>query len=105
MAFLVRNQIKGFLSATNCQNCLLALGGSTNFRNDLKLPCQYKGSRKDVIKPLALYEVRDYLKQNFKCVISIDEEADDIDVCDVFKNGVCETSDKDAVFTFKCSQS
>lgn len=78
MAFLIRNQIKGFLAATNCQNYLLALGGSTNFRNDLKLPCQYKGSRKDVIKPLALYEVRDYLKNNFNCVISEDEEADDI---------------------------
>ena len=78
MAFLVKNKIKSFLVSTNCQDYLLALGGPTNFRNDLKLPCQYKGSRKDLIKPLSLYEVRDYLKDNFKCIISDGEEADDI---------------------------
>lgn len=78
MAFLFKKQIQGFLSATNCKDYLLALGGPTNFRNDLNLPRPYKGSRKDAIKPISLYEVRDFAAQNFNCIFSEGEEADDL---------------------------
>lgn len=76
--FLIQNNIKNFLKETNCSDYILALGGPTNFRDELPLPYPYKGNRADLIKPLALYEIRDYLSNNYNCIHSINEEADDL---------------------------
>lgn len=78
MAFLVKKSISKFLIEANCQSVLIAMGGLTNFRTGLPLPNEYKGSRKDLVKPLSLYEVRDYVTTSFPSVISEGEEADDI---------------------------
>lgn len=78
MIFLVKKHIAKFLLESKCQSVLIAMGGPTNFRTDLHLPKAYKGSRKDLAKPLALYEVRDYVTNTFPSVISEGEEADDI---------------------------
>lgn len=78
MVFLVKKSISKFLAESNCQSVLIAMGGPTNFRTDLHLPNAYKGSRKDLAKPLSLYEVRDYVTKAYPSVISDGEEADDI---------------------------
>lgn len=78
MIFLVKKHIAKFLLESKCQSVLIAMGGPTNFRTDLHLPKAYKGSRKDLAKPLALYEVRDYVTNTFPSIISEGEEADDI---------------------------
>ena len=39
------------------------LSGKNNFRDNLPLPSKYKGNREDMIRPLLLNDVKDYIKQ------------------------------------------
>lgn len=78
ISFLADKEIKIFKEKTSCKNVLIALGGKTNFRDDLSLPQKYKGSRVNTLRPVALKEVREYLAQTYNSVFSENEEADDI---------------------------
>lgn len=78
MAYRSRVLVNDFLKASGCDEVLMALGGSTNFRDRLPLPNKYKGNRDGTLRPLALKETRDFIATTFPTVFSEDEEADDI---------------------------
>lgn len=101
--YILNNKIANDLSLTKCSNVIITLGGETNFRDRLNLPRQYKGSRKDTERPLALKEIRDLLTTKYTTIISEDEEADDLISKYQFKSAVDKdekiivcTLDKDA---------
>lgn len=54
------------------------LTGSGNFRFDIAKSHVYKGNRKDVAKPLWLYDVRQHLREKWNAIVSNGEEADDL---------------------------
>lgn len=56
---------------------ILYISGSNNFRNALALPTQYKGNRKDTIKPLLLSRIRKYVIKKYNAVVVDDHEVDD----------------------------
>lgn len=53
------------------------LGGSNNFRDDVATIWKYKGDRENLIKPLYLKDVREYLSRKFSLEIVDGYEADD----------------------------
>jgi DNA polymerase-1 len=68
--------IKRVLKATSSHKAVLFLTEGNNYRKAV-LP-SYKGNRVDVRKPVILYELRDYMKDNFTCIIEPGIEADDL---------------------------
>ena len=64
----------------NCKasEVIIALGGTSNFRDRLPLPVKYKGNRDNLQKPLMLEELKQWLDQNYNVEYAIDQEADDI---------------------------
>lgn len=56
---------------------LFFLGGSYNFRTDLKLPVKYKSNRKTVRRPQHLQACRDFLNKNYDTFLVSGIEADD----------------------------
>jgi hypothetical protein len=76
--FAINARIKKILKQTKSTDYIIALGGSTNFRVDLPLPRKYKGDRDDKQRPLLLKPLREWLLESKPCVISENEEADDI---------------------------
>lgn len=54
------------------------LGGSVNFRSEIKLPTQYKSNRKTTRRPEHLPAVREYLNKNYDTFTVTGIEADDI---------------------------
>ena len=54
------------------------LTGKNNFRYDIAKSHDYKGNRKDTVKPVYLPNVREYLIQKYWAIVSDGEEADDM---------------------------
>lgn len=54
------------------------IGGKENFRSKLLLPKEYKGSRKDAIRPLMLNQAKEYLLEYQGAAKATKIEADDI---------------------------
>jgi len=78
LAYKVRSTIQELMRETKCTDVIICLQGDSNFRNRLDLPQKYKGNRKEKTKPLAADETREFLLANYNCILSNDEEADDI---------------------------
>lgn len=70
----MREQAK---KVTGADSQILVMGSGENFRHEMKLPIQYKNSRKDTHKPLLLNEVRQYLKDHHAAIDVKGIEADD----------------------------
>lgn len=56
---------------------IFILGGSVNFRHDIKLPTKYKENRKDKEKPRHLAACREFLNKHYDTYIVSGVEADD----------------------------
>lgn len=54
------------------------LTGKGNFRFDIAKTLEYKGNRKDAVKPIHLQHIRDYLTTKYEATVSEGEEADDL---------------------------
>lgn len=52
--------------------------GKGNFRDELLLPSQYKGDRKDLMKPLFLKHAKEYLLDRYKAEQAQGQETDDV---------------------------
>jgi hypothetical protein len=76
--FSVNARLKKILKLTSSTDYVIALGGPTNFRTEISLPVKYKASRDDVQRPLLLSALREWLLATKNCVVSDNEEADDI---------------------------
>ena len=61
----------------NATHVLFFLGGSYNFRTDLKLPAKYKSNRKTTRRPEHLQACREYLNKNYDTFVVSGIEADD----------------------------
>lgn len=76
--FSIKAKIRSILKETNATKAIIALGGDSNFRNELLLPVKYKGNRKDIQKPLMHPIIRKWVEDNCEIEIAQNEEADDI---------------------------
>ncbi len=74
------------------------IGGDTNFRVERSTLLKYKGDRDQMIKPISLAQVQDYLISKFKAEVTDGIEADDAVIIEAFgkKDHVVQTFDKDA---------
>lgn len=81
----------------NIYNAKYFLGKGDSFRVKLSTLLEYKGNRKNLLKPLALDDVSNYLKSKYNPTIVTDLEADDACVIEACKatNRVIVGVDKD----------
>ena len=70
--------IKSICEACETTNYKVVLSGDTNFRLQLPLPTQYKSNRANMLRPLQLKEVRQYLVKFHAAEFSVGCEADDV---------------------------
>lgn len=73
---LLMNKIKHKLNPDKLAGFLTASGDRTNFRFDYQQ--DYKANRKDAAKPAHYHTIREYLIKNYKSVVAVGEEADDL---------------------------
>lgn len=71
------NKVNKWKAAVGASRVIIALGGSTNFRDRLPLFTKYK-DRDPSNKPVKLKDVRAIVEGLYTCIISDDCEADDI---------------------------
>lgn len=74
--FSIRAKIKKIQKSVKAKDVIIAVGGPSNFRDDLPLPIKYKDNRGE--KPLLYLKLKNWLCQNYNVVMAEDEEADDI---------------------------
>ena len=73
----VKSALRGITEATGSTELIVVLSGKSNFREDI-YP-EYKANRINVPKPKYYREIRDYLVQHWKAVVTKDNlEADDL---------------------------
>lgn len=70
---------------SGADNYIFYMGEGDSFRVEKSTILEYKGKRKDTIKPLYLEEVTDYLKKKFNARIVSKIECDDAVVMECFK--------------------
>lgn len=75
--FSVKGKVAKIQKKCKAKKVVIALGGSSNFRDRLLLPVKYK-DRDPSKKPLMLNFLRDWLASNYTVEYAEDEEADDI---------------------------
>ena len=73
----IKKMIENIVEKSEADEYFTALSGKNNFRDNLPLPTKYKGNREDMIRPLLLTDVKDYIKQYHDCVVTDGYEADD----------------------------
>ena len=91
---------EGAVKKAGCSQYEAFIGdGKPTFRNDVATILEYKGGRKDLIRPIYLDEVREYLIKKFKVEVVSHIEADDACVIAAYKqpNKVVVAVDKDAM--------
>ena len=74
----VRNIIDAICKELSCDRYVVYLSGPTNFRNELATIRPYKGNRDKAHKPVHGPAIREYLSRRHPCVLSDNEEADDV---------------------------
>lgn len=73
----VKMMIKGNCDKLGCEDYIIGLSGESNFRLDLPLPTKYKSNRDNLLRPLNLEKVQDYLIRHHKAKIVEGRECDD----------------------------
>ncbi len=98
----IKVRLNNFKETCEADELEIYLSGKDNFRNFIPLPTQYKSKRKDLIKPLLLQEIRDYLVSRYGAEVVNGREVDD-KVCERMWDGyishqkiIGSTIDKDA---------
>ena len=75
--FSIKGKISKIQRMCKAKKVVIALGGSSNFRDRIPLPVKYK-DRDASKKPLMLSPLREWLASNYTVEYAVDEEADDI---------------------------
>ena len=73
----IRNTVAKIYRELNATHVIFLLGGSYNFRSDLKLPFKYKSKRKATKRPEHLPACREYLNAHYDTYLVSGIEADD----------------------------
>lgn len=77
------------------ESYLLMLSGGGNYRHDYAVTKEYKGNRADREKPPFFHELRAHISKNERCILSDNEEADDLLGKMQHENSILCTDDKD----------
>jgi hypothetical protein len=87
-----------WLDALGTKKYKAFIGGEGNFRVERSTLLKYKNDRDQMIKPLSLPEVQDYLVKKFKAERTVGIESDDAVIIEAYgkKDHVVQTYDKDA---------
>lgn len=75
--YIVKNLIKSLTDKFKPDVLHVLIGGKDNFRDNLPLPKKYKDNRKDMIRPVYLQDVRQYLIGKHKAEVVNGCETDD----------------------------
>lgn len=94
---LAKQMMEGVLRATQCDTYVAYLGKGDSFRVDKSTILEYKGNRKDLLRPVYLDDVAEYLIKNYGAQIITSIEADDRCVMDAYadKASILAGVDKD----------
>jgi hypothetical protein len=89
---------EGIVRDSGASSAKYFIGEGGSWRVGRSTLLEYKGNRRDLIKPLHMEEVVDYLKKKFKPEVVSEVECDDRIVMEAFKkdNHFCIAVDKDA---------
>lgn len=74
----IKKKLYAIRERFNTDNIEIYIGGENNFRDSLPLPVKYKGSRQDMMRPILLDDVKNYLVQYHNAIVVNDIEADDM---------------------------
>lgn len=75
--YIVKNLVKSLNEKFNPEVVHVLIGGKDNFRDNLPLPKKYKGNRADMIRPVFLQDVRQYLIGKYRAEVISGCETDD----------------------------
>ena len=75
---IVNTMIKNIVVKSESTDYICYLSGKENFRNDVAKSKEYKGNRKDSVKPIHYKYIREYIEENHPTIISDNCEADDL---------------------------
>lgn len=78
--FTVKRMIESICETCKTDKYEIYISGKDNFRDELPLPQKYKGNRLNLVKPLQLKEVMEYLKGVHKAKVVIGEADDKISI-------------------------
>lgn len=94
---IAKTQVEGDLKRLGTNKYKAFLGKGDSFRVELSTLKKYKDNRKDMLRPLHMDAVTEYLERKFKAEIVTDIEADDRCVIEAYNNpnAVVQGLDKD----------
>lgn len=94
---IAKTQVEGDLKRLGTNKYKAFLGKGDSFRVELSTLKKYKGNRKDMLRPLHMDAVTEYLERKFKAEIVTSIEADDRCVIEAYNNpnAVIQGLDKD----------
>lgn len=75
---ICKQMIQGIVKACKAKSYVVVVEGEGNFRNDVATILEYKGNRRDQIKPLYIDEVKSYLINQQPSIVAEKIETDDI---------------------------
>ncbi len=75
---ICKSLIKGIMEACEAEEFVLVFDGEDNFRKKVATIVEYKGNRKDDIRPLYLKEVKEYLYKYYPSESQYGVEGDDL---------------------------
>ena len=75
---IVRVMIKNIIVGSKSSDHIVYLSGKGNFRDDLATIQEYKGNRKDSVRPIHYAYIREFMQENYPVIVSDNCEADDL---------------------------
>ena len=97
---IAKQLIQGIVKACGVDEYVIVGDGEDNFRKEVATICEYKGNRKDLIRPLYLDEVKEYLATKHPFVSTHSLEGDDVLSIMAYRGEAIQcTIDKDAYMT------
>lgn len=77
--------VDGVMAVHNTKKIKAFIGRGSSFRVGLSTILEYKGNRKDTLKPLLIPEIEEYIVKKYKAEIVTELEADDVCVMECYK--------------------
>lgn len=94
---ICKQMIQGIVKACGAKSYVVVVEGEGNFRDDVATIAEYKGNRKDQIRPLYLTEVKEYLINYHPSIVAEGVESDDVlSIMAAQGEAIQATVDKDA---------
>lgn len=97
MKYMIRSILYQLSFDSDKDTYVVAIGGSTNFRNDVAVTRGYKANRAKLERPPHYEELRKYLVEHHDAIVSENCEGDDVlgYLCDESNGDIIVTQDKD----------